>query len=93
MLNSSTAAEEIPGCVFKPSKVRIYNTTDTAIAEFYLDDTTNLTNSGFTQVTAGTKTAVAKANAGVSWDAGKLNFDVSACLITDGDEVIIELYR
>lgn len=82
------------GVVFKPSKVRIYNTTDATTGEWYLDDLTNLTNSGFTQVAAGDKTAVAKGSAGVSWDAGKLNFDVSACCpITDNDECIIELYR
>lgn len=93
MLNASTAAEEVPGCVFSPSKVRIYNTTDATTSEWYLDDLTNLVHSGFTQVAAGDKTAVAKASAGVAWDAGKLNFDVSACLITDNDKVIIELYR
>lgn len=82
------------GVVFKPGKVRILNTTDGTVGEWYLDDTTNLVNSGFTQVAAGDKTMVAKGSAGVSWDAGKLQFDVSACCpITDSDECIIELYR
>jgi hypothetical protein len=82
------------GVVFQPGKVRILNTTDGTVGEWYLDDTTNLTNSGFTQVAAGDKTMVAKGSAGVSWDAGKLQFDVSACCpITDNDECIIELYR
>ena len=82
------------GVVFQPGKVRILNTTDGTVGEWYLDDTTNLSNSGFTQVAAGDKTMVAKGSAGVSWDAGKLNFDVSACCpITDNDECIIELYR
>jgi len=81
------------GVLFQPGKVRIYNTTDATVSEWYLDDTTNLTNSGYTQVAAGDKTAVAKGSAGVSMDGGKLQFDVSACLITDNDECIIELYR
>jgi hypothetical protein len=81
------------GVMFVPGKVRIVNTTDATISEWYLDNTTNLTNSGYTQVAAGDKTAVAKGSAGVSMDGGKLQFDVSACLITDDDECIIELYR
>jgi hypothetical protein len=79
---------------FKPSKVRILNTTDGTVGEWYLDDTTNLVNSGYTQVAAGDKTMVAKGSAGVTWADGKLNFDVSACCpITDSDECIIELHR
>jgi len=81
------------GVMFVPGKVRIVNTTDATISEWYLDNTTNLTNSGYTQVAAGDKTAVAKGSAGVSMDGGKLQFDVSACLITNDDECIIELYR
>ena len=82
------------GVVFQPGKVRILNTTDGTVGEWYLDDTTNLTNSGFTQVAAGDKTMVAKGSAGVSWDAGKLKFDVDACCpITTDDECIIEIYR
>jgi hypothetical protein len=81
------------GVLFKPGKVRMLNTTDAAVAEWYLDDVTNLVYSGYTQVAAGDKTAVAKASAGVAWEAGRLYVDVSACLITDNDEVIVELYR
>jgi hypothetical protein len=82
------------GVVFRPGKVRILNTTDGTLGEWYLDDTTNLANSGFTQVAVGDKTMVAKASAGVSYSSGKLQFDVSACCpITDDDECIIELYR
>lgn len=91
---SSTGTETTAGIAFVPGKVRILNTTDGTIGEWYLDDTTNLANSGFTQVAAGDKTMVAKASAGVSLDGGKLQFDVSACCpITDNDECIIELYR
>jgi hypothetical protein len=79
---------------FKPSKVRVLNTTDGTVGEWYLDDTTNLVNSGYTQVAAGTKTMVAKGSAGVTYADGKLQFDVDACCpITDSDEVIVELYR
>jgi hypothetical protein len=86
-----TAAD---GAVFAPGKVRILNTTDGTVGEWYLDDTTNLTNSGFTQVLAGDKTMVAKGSAGVSLDGGKIQFDVTACCpITTDDECIIELYR
>jgi hypothetical protein len=92
-VNTSTGAETTPGIAFKPGKVRILNTTDATISEWHLDDTTNLVNSGYTQVAAGDKTAVAKASAGVSMDGGRLQFDVSACLITNDDECIIELYR
>lgn len=82
------------GVLFRPGRVRIYNTTDATQGEWFMDDTTNLTNSGYTQVAAGDKTAVAKGSAGVAWEAGRLNVDVSACCpITDNDEVIIELYR
>jgi hypothetical protein len=82
------------GVAFQPGKVRILNTTDGTVGEWYLDDTTNMANSGFTQVAAGDKTMVAKGSAGVSWDAGKLQFDVSACApITDNDVCVIELYR
>ena len=84
----------VDGVIFAPGKVRILNTTDGTVGEWYLDDTTNLTNSGFTQVAAGAKTMVAKGSAGVSMDGGKLQFDVSACCpITDNDACIIELYR
>ena len=82
------------GVNFQPGKVRIINTTDGTVGEWHMDDTTNLANSGFTQVAAGDKTMVAKASAGVSYDAGKVQIDVSACCpITDDDVVIIELYR
>jgi len=82
------------GVIFHPAKVVVYNTTDATGSVWFLDDTTNLVNSGYTQVAAGDKTAVAKASAGVSYDGGKLQFDVTACgPITDNDEVIIELYR
>jgi hypothetical protein len=82
------------GIAFQPGKVRILNTTDGTLGEWYLDDTTNLTSSGFTQVAAGDKTMVAKTSAGVVWSAGKLLFDVTACCpITDGDECIIEIHR
>jgi hypothetical protein len=91
---SSTGTETTPGIAFKPGKVRILNTTDGTTGEWYLDDVTNMANSGFTQVAAGDKTMVVKANAGVSMDGGKLQFDVSACCpITDNDVCIIELYR
>lgn len=93
-VNTSTGAYTTVPVGFKPGKVRILNTSDGTVGEWYLDDTTNLVNSGYTQVAAGDKTMVAKGSAGVSWDAGKLNFDVSACCpITDNDECIIELYR
>lgn len=93
-VNTSTGAETTPGIAFTPGKVRILNTTDGTVGEWHLDDTTNLSNSGFTQVAAGDKTLVAKASAGVSMDGGRLQFDVSACCpITDNDECIIELYR
>jgi hypothetical protein len=93
-VNTSTGAETTPGIAFVPGKVRILNTTDGTVGEWYLDDTTNLANSGYTQVVAGDKTMVAKASAGVSMDGGRLQFDVSACCpITDNDECIIELYR
>ena len=84
----------VDGVMWRPGKVRIVNTSDATVGEWYLDDTTNLVNSGFTQVAAGDKTAVAKGSAGVTYSAGKLNFDVSACCpITDNDECIIELTR
>ncbi len=93
-VNTTTGAETTPGIAFVPGKVRILNTTDGTVGEWYLDDTTNLANSGFTQVAAGDKTMVAKASAGVFVDGGQLQFDVSACCpITDNDECIIELYR
>jgi hypothetical protein len=82
------------GVLFKPGKVRIVNATDGKISEWYLDDVTNLTNAGFTQVAAGDKTLVAKTAMGVSWEAGRLYFDISACAnIATNDEVIVELYR
>lgn len=82
------------GVLFQPAVVRVLNTTDGTGSEWFLDDTTNLVNSGYTQVAAGDKTMVAKGSAGVSWDGGKLQFDVTACApITDNDEVIIELSR
>ena len=93
-VNTTTGAETTPGIAFMPGKVRILNTTDGTVGEWYLDDTTNLVNSGFTQVAAGDKTMVAKASAGVFVDGGQLQFDVSACCpITNDDECIIELYR
>lgn len=82
------------GIAFAPGKVRIVNLTDATVGEWYLSDTTNMTNSGFTQVAAGDKTLVAKASAGVFWNAGRLEIDVSACCpITDNDKCIIEIYR
>ena len=82
------------GVMFQPGKVVILNTTDGTMGVWYMDDTTNLTNSGYTQVAAGDKTMVAKGSAGVTYSAGKLSFDVSACCpITDNDEVIVELWR
>lgn len=91
---SSTGTETTPGIAFKPGKVRILNTTQGTCGEWYLDDVTNLANSGYTQVAAGDKTMVAKGSAGVSMDGGKLQFDVSACCpITSNDVCIIELYR
>jgi hypothetical protein len=93
-INTTTGLYTVPSIVWRPGKVRILNTTDGTVGEWYLDDTTNLVNSGFTQVAAGDKTMVAKASAGVTWNAGKLQFDVTACCpITDDDECIIELYR
>lgn len=84
----------VDGVLWKPGKVEILNTTDGTRGVWYLDDTTNLTNSGFTQVAAGDMTMVAKGSAGVTWSAGKLNFDVSACCpITANDECIVELTR
>ena len=82
------------GVLFAPGKVRILNTTDGTVGEWHLDDTTNLANSGFTQVAAGDKTMVAKGSAGVTIVDGRLEFDVSACCpITTNDAVIIELFR
>lgn len=93
-INTTTGAEVTPGCLFRPGKVRILNTTDGTIGEWYLDDVTNLANSGFTQAAAGDKTMVVKASAGVFWSGGQLQFDISACCpITDNDVCIIELYR
>jgi hypothetical protein len=93
-VNTSTGAETTPGIAFVPGKVRILNTTDGTVGEWYLDDTTNLANSGYTQVAEGTKTMVVKGSAGVTMDGGRLQFDVSACCpITNDDECIIELYR
>jgi hypothetical protein len=93
-VNTSTGAETTPGIAFKPGKVVIMNTSQGTMGVWYLDDTTNLVNSGYTQVAAGDKTPVAKANAGVIMDGGQLQFDVSACCpITSNDECIIELYR
>jgi hypothetical protein len=92
--NTSTGAYTTPGIVFIPGKVVIMNTTQGTMGVWYMDDTTNLANSGYTQVAAGDKTMVAKGSAGVSIDGGKLQFDVSACCpITSNDECIIELYR
>lgn len=82
------------GVTFQPGKVRIVNTTDGTVGEWYLDDTTNMANSGYTQVAAGDKTMVVKASAGVSMVDGRLTIDVSACCpITDDDVVLIELTR
>lgn len=82
------------GVMWRPGKVRVLNLTDGTGSEWYLDDTTNMVNSGYTQVAAGDKTLVAKGSAGVTWSAGKLNFDVTACApITDDDEVLVELTR
>jgi hypothetical protein len=93
-VNTSTGAETTPGIAFKPGKVRILNTTQGTVGEWYLDDTTNMAISGYTQVIAGDKTRVVKASAGVSMDGGRLQFDVSACCpITSNDVCIIELYR
>jgi hypothetical protein len=94
-VNTTTGAETTAGIAFKPGKVVVINTTQNTMGIWYLDDTTNLANSGFTVVgSTGAYTAVAKGSAGVSMDGGKLQFDVSACCpITDNDECIIELYR
>jgi hypothetical protein len=84
----------VDGVMWKPGKVRVLNLTDGTGSEWYLDDTANMVNSGYTQLAAGDKTLVAKANAGVTWSGGKLNFDVSACApITNDDEVLVELTR
>jgi len=85
------------GLSFQPSKVVITNTTDNTFSTWYLN-TANLANSGFTMIgSTGAYTAVAKASAGVSFVSGRLQIDVSAVAgdtgWTDGDEVIIELFR
>lgn len=85
------------GVGITPAKVMITNTTDNTSSVWYLN-TTNLANSGFTMIgSTGAYTAVAKASAGVTWDAGKLNIDVSAVAggtgWTDNDVVIVELFR
>ena len=91
---SSTGTETTPGIAFAPGKVVILNTTQGTMGVWHLDDTTNLANSGYTQVAAGDKTMVAKGSAGVSMDGGRVQFDVSACCpITSNDVCIIELYR
>lgn len=93
-ISPTTGAYLVPPLGFPPGKVRILNTTDGTVGEWHLDNTTNLTNSGYTQVAAGDKTMVVKASAGVSLDGGRLNFDVSACApITDNDVCIIEISR
>ncbi len=85
------------GLMFNPAKVMITNTTDNTSSIWYLN-TTNLANSGFTMIgSTGAYTAVAKASAGVTYSAGKLNIDASAVAggtgWTDNDVVVVELFR
>lgn len=96
------------GVDFCPGRVNIFNMTDATEGIWFVADGTKsktvggttttsgavFTKSGFTVDANGTKTSVAVGSAGVSWSAGKLQFDVSACApITDNDECVIEILR